>query len=183
MALYLFKALHIIGFVAWFSGLFYLVRIFVYYREAEDKPVNEKEILQRQFHLMQQRVYKIICNPAMMITWICGLGMIYIYGLDWLMENSWLHIKLVLVLLLTVYHVYCKKYIMHLKNGTANLSPFQLRLMNEVPTLFLFSIVILAVFKNGSNSVVVLISTIVFGIILFLFTKWYKKVRESRASQ
>ena len=181
MALYIFKALHIIGFVAWFSGLFYLVRIFVYYREAEDKSDKERKILQPQFHLMQQRVYKIICNPAMMITWIGGIGMISIYGLDWLMleGNNWLRVKLVLVLLMTIYHLYCKRYISHLKNGTDSLNPFQLRLMNEVPTLLLFAIVIFAVFKNGANSLLVLGCTIGFGIILYVFTKWYKKVRES----
>ena len=153
--------------------------MFVYYREAEYKPEMERDILQSQFHLMQQRVYKIICNPAMMITWIGGLGMLYIYGLDWLRENSWLHIKITLVLLLTVYHLYCKKYIMRLKNGTANLSPFQLRLINEIPTLFLFAIVIFAVYKNGSNALVVLGLTFGFGIILYVFTKWYKKIREA----
>jgi len=180
MALFLFKTLHIIGFVAWFSGLFYLVRIFVYYREAEDKPENEREVLQPQFHLMQQRVFKIICNPAMHITWIGGIGMIYLYGMDWFRENTWLHIKLTLVLLLTGYHYYCKRYITHLKEGTDRLNPFQLRLMNEVPTLLLFAIVIFAVFKNGSNSLIVLGLTLAFGVILFVFTKWYKKVRESR---
>ncbi len=180
MALYIFKALHIVGFVAWFSGLFYLVRIFVYYREAEDKSEVERNILQPQFHLMQQRVYKIICNPAMMITWLGGFGMIYIYGFEWLKENNWLHVKIALVVLMTIYHLYCKRYIMHLKNGTANLSPFQLRLMNEVPTLFLFAIVIFAVFRNGANSLIVLSLTFGFGILLFLFTKWYKKIRESK---
>lgn len=179
MALYIFKALHIIGFVAWFSGLFYLVRIFVYYREAADKPENERKVLQPQFHLMQVRVYKIICNPAMMITWFGGLAMIYIYGIEWLKENSWLHIKITLVILLTIYHIYCKKYIGYLKDGTANLSPLQLRLMNEVPTLFLFAIVLLAVFKNASNSLLVLGSTIAFGVVLVIFTKWYKKIREA----
>ncbi len=179
MALYLFKALHIIGFVAWFAGLFYLVRMFVYYREAGEKSEVERSVLQPQFYLMQQRVYKIICNPAMMITWICGLGMIYIYGFDWFKENTWLHVKLTLVLLMTGYHLYCKKYISYLKNGTANLNPFQLRLMNEIPTLFLFAIVIFAVFKNGANSLIVLSSTIGFGFILFVFTKLYKKMRES----
>ena len=179
MALYLFKALHIIGFVAWFAGLFYLVRMFVYYREAEEKSEVERSVLQPQFYLMQQRVYKIICNPAMMITWIGGLGMISIYGLDWFKENTWLHVKLTLVLLMTGYHLYCKKYISYLNNGTANLNPFQLRLMNEIPTLFLFAIVIFAVFKNGANSLIVLSSTIGFGFILFVFTKLYKKMRES----
>jgi len=62
MAISIFKALHIIGFVAWFAGLFYLVRIFVYYREAADKPENEKTVLQPQFQLMQKRVYKDIAR-------------------------------------------------------------------------------------------------------------------------
>lgn len=183
MALYLFKTLHIIGFVAWFSGLFYLVRIFVYYREARDKPENQREVLQPQFLLMQRRVFKIICNPAMHITWIGGIGMIYIYGMDWLRENSWLHIKLMLVVLLTAYHFYCKRYITYLELGTDNLNPFQLRLMNEVPTLFLFAIVIYAVFKNGTNSLIVLASTVAFGLLLFVFTKWYKKIRESKHNE
>ena len=69
---------------------------------------------------------------------------------------------------------------MHLKTGKGNLSPFQLRLMNEVPTLFLFAIVIFAVFKNGVKSSIVFGSTLVFGMILFAFTKWYKTIRESK---
>ena len=180
MALYLLKALHIIGFVAWFSGLFYLVRMFVYYREAKDKTLQEREVLLPQFLLMQKRVYKIICNPAMMITWTGGLGMIYIYGMDWFRENSWLHVKITLILVMTGYHLFCKKYIVKLENSTDSLSPFQLRMMNEIPTLLLFAIVIFAVFKNGVNSLLVLGLTLVFGIVLYAFTKWYKKVRESK---
>lgn len=181
MSIALFKTLHIIGFVAWFAGLFYLVRIFVYYREAADKPEMERRILQDQYHLMQQRVYKIICNPAMMITWLAGLMMLYLYGWEWFKLNTWIHTKILLVILLTVYHLYCKRYIKHLREGTGRLNSFQLRLANEVPTLFLFAIVIFAVYRNVANAAVVFGSTILFGVILFIFTKWYKKIRESKA--
>lgn len=180
MSIALFKTLHIIGFVAWFSGLFYLVRMFVYYREAASKSDVEKKILQDQYHLMQQRVYKIICNPAMMITWTAGLAMLYLYGLEWIKINTWIHTKLLLVVLLTIYHLYCKRYIRHLREGTDKLNSFQLRLANEVPTLFLFAIVIFAVYRNVASASTVFGSTILFGVILFLFTKWYKKIRESK---
>jgi putative membrane protein len=73
---YIAKAIHVIGFVAWFAGLFYLVRMFVYYVEAGEKAEPEKSILQKQHGLMSWRVYKIIANPAMMITWTAGLIML-----------------------------------------------------------------------------------------------------------
>ena len=73
----LVKALHVFGFVSWFAGLFYLVRIFVYHTEAMQRPEPKKSILIKEFNAMQWRVYKIICNPGMMITWFCGLAMLY----------------------------------------------------------------------------------------------------------
>lgn len=179
MILY-FKAFHIIGFVAWFAGLFYLVRMFVYYREAIDKPSPEKEIMTKQFNLMQWRVYKIICNPAMVITWICGLAMLYIYGIDWLQANPWMHIKLTLLVLLTGYHHYCKKIIKKLENGTATFTSFQYRLLNELPTLFLFSIVLLAVLRNSLNFLWAFLGILGFGFVLFFAAKMYKKFRERR---
>ncbi|MEL6945933.1 MAG: CopD family protein, partial [Bacteroidota bacterium] len=74
--LYFLKALHVIGFVSWFAGLFYLVRIFVYHVEASEKTEPERSVLTQEFMQMQKRVYKIICNPAMMLTWTAGLGML-----------------------------------------------------------------------------------------------------------
>ncbi|MFK7931939.1 MAG: CopD family protein, partial [Saprospiraceae bacterium] len=92
------KVIHIIGFVAWFAGLFYLVRMFVYNVEADDKPKNKKKILQDQYHIMQWRVYKIIVNPAMMITWTAGLTMLYLHGMEWFKVNFWMHSKLLLLI-------------------------------------------------------------------------------------
>lgn len=183
MELLIFKTLHIIGFVAWFSGLFYLGRLFVYSKEAEEKPDFERKVLQDQYYIMQQRVYKIICNPAMMITWIGGLSMLYIYGLEWMKVNAWIHSKLLLVIILTLYHLFCKKQIFKLQEGKSTLTSFHFRLLNEVPTLLLFAIVIFAVFKNISNAFIVLGLTVLFGTLLVVFTKWYKKVRQRKQTK
>ncbi len=178
MLLSLFKSLHIIGFVAWFGGMFYLVRMFVYHVEAMDKPQPEKDILSAQFNLMQWRVYKIICNPAIIITWIFGLSMIHIYGLEWLKNNWWMHAKLGLLILLSAYHGYCKGIIKKLEKGEMPFTSFQFRLLNEVPTLFLVAIVLLAVYKNAFNIWYTLGGLVGFGLLMFIFAKAYKKNRE-----
>lgn len=177
-SLLLLKSLHIIGFVSWFAGLFYLVRMFVYQKESFAKPEPARTILTDQYHLMQVRVYSIICNPGLIITWICGLGMIYLYGWEWFKVSHWLHIKLVLLLAMTGYHLLCKKWINQLKNNQLNISSFQFRLLNEVPTLFLISIVVLAVYKNLTNFGIVFVSLLCFGILLFIAAKAYKKYRK-----
>jgi putative membrane protein len=178
MLLPLFKSLHVIGFVAWFAGLFYLVRIFVYHLEALDKPQPERDVLARQFGLMEQRVYRIICNPAAVITWLFGLGMLFIYGLDWLWENWWMQYKLLLLLMLTGYHWSCKGLIQKLKAGDKPYTSFQFRLLNEVPTLFLVAIVLLAVYRNGFNVWYALGGILAFGLLLFSAAKLYKQARE-----
>ena len=111
----LFKTIHIIGFVSWFAGLFYLWRMFVYYAEAGIKPVGEREVLMREYGLMQKRVYKIICNPAMMITWTCGLAMTLLNSGYW--QMGWFHVKFAILILLTVYHLWCKRIIIKLEKG------------------------------------------------------------------
>lgn len=178
MSILLLKTLHIIGFTAWFAGLFYLVRIFVYHTEAYDKTEPEQSILRRQYEVMESRVYKIICNPAMMITWTAGLLMIYKYGRDWFAASTWLHIKLVLLVVLTVYHLSCKRMIQRIRKGPTGWSSFAYRLYNEVPTILLVSIVVLAVFKNGTQIGTTLISIFLLGVTLFVITKWYKRIRE-----
>ena len=176
--LYLFKALHLVGMVAWFAGLFYLVRIFVYHVEAMEKAEPERSILTQQFNLMEWRVYKIICTPAMNMTWLFGILMIVAYGMDWFKVNSWLHSKLVLVVLLSTYQVYMKRIIQQLEQGKTPYTSYQFRLLNEVPTLFLLSIVLLAVYKNGLNTVYAIAGILLFGILLMAGTKFYKKIRE-----
>lgn len=179
-AIYIFKIVHIIGFVAWFSGLFYLVRMFVYHTEAYDYEEPKKDILRTQYNLMQWRVYKIICNPAMMITWTFGLLMIYFYGYEWFKVNYWLHFKLVLLMLMTGYHLYCKSLIKKLESGRTGFSSTKFRLFNEIPTLFLILITSIAVFKNGTNPLILGASIIGVMVLLVVLTKVYKKIRESK---
>ncbi len=178
-AILLFKALHIVGFTAWFGGLFYLVRILVYHREAFDKSPVEQDVLIPQYKIMENRVYRIICNPGMMITWVFGLAMIYNYGWEWFRVNYWLHLKLLLVIGLTIYHLYCKQLINSLGDGSLGISSFNYRLLNEVPSIFLLSIVLLAVFRNLLDFGLALVGVILFGVILYLFAKLYKRQRTS----
>jgi putative membrane protein len=178
MEVLVFKSLHIIGFVAWFAGLFYLVRMFVYHTEALTENGTKKEILSERYALMENRVYSIICTPAMVITWIAGILTIYFYGMEWFKVNSWLHIKILLLILLTVYHLYCKKLIAKLKEEKNSFSSFQFRLFNEVPTLFLIAIVILAVFKNLTNVGYAIAVVVLSGIVFYIFTRLYQRIRE-----
>lgn len=167
------KSLHIIGFTAWFSGLFYLGRIFVYHREA-----LEKDQTDTNHTIMEQRAYHIICHPAMAITWICGIVMLYTNGLDWLAENGWMQAKLGLIGLLTLYHISLNRTISSLAKGDISTSSFRFRLLNEVPTLFLFAIIPLAVFKNGINALYAIGSLLVLMVFLYSATKLYKRFRE-----
>ncbi len=178
--LLLFKALHVMGFVAWFAGLFYLVRIFVYHTEAMAKPEPARSILIQEFNAMQWRVYKIICNPAMMLTWFCGLAMLYIHGLEWLKANPWMHLKLLLLFGLLAYHLYAKKMIRQLEAGKLFFSSYQFRLWNEVPTLFLLSIALLAVYKNALNFLYAFVGVFTFGFLLILGVRFYKKYRKKQ---
>jgi putative membrane protein len=172
-----FKALHIVGFVSWFAGLFYLVRMFVYHAEAKYKPVYLQEDWRKQFTLMQWRVYKIIATPAMYFTWFFGLLMIG-YNPDILFQN-WIKLKLFLLVLLSGYHFYCKKIIIKQEKNEDSSSSFNYRLLNELPTLFLVAIALLAVVRDLLNFLGLFFGVLVFGFILFLFAKSYKKRREN----
>lgn len=151
------KALHVVGFVSWFAGMFYLVRIFVYLVEAREREEPARTILTEEFLAMSWRVYKIICNPGMMITWTAGLGMLALdlagvtsYGYFQMGTPGWIHLKLFLLVLLTLYHLYCKRIIQQAEKGEKLFSSWQFRLFNEVPSLFLVSISFIAVYgKQG----------------------------------
>lgn len=170
------KSLHIIGFVSWFAGLFYLVRMFVYHAESSDKPEPMQEEWKKQYTAMQWRVYKIICNPAMMITWTCGILMLV--NTPSFLQQGWLQTKLVFLVLLTAYHLYCKGIIKKQESGKDTFTSFQFRLLNELPTLFLVIIVLLAVVKDLLNFVYLLLGVLAFGFTLFFAARAYKKFRE-----
>lgn len=141
------KALHIIGVVVWFAGLFYLVRLFIYHVEANQEPEPKRAILQEQYLLMEKRLLRIITTPGMLVTVAMAVGLLVVSP-DWL-KQGWLHAKLAFVALLLVYHHLCARILKQLEKGTCAWTSQQLRAFNEAPTLLLFVIVLLVVFKNS----------------------------------
>jgi protoporphyrinogen IX oxidase len=147
MAYYWFKALHLIGIVVWFAGLFYLVRLFVYHAEASEQPEPAQTILKKQYELMEKRLYNIITTPGMAVTVAMALGLIYTE--PEILKSGWLHIKLSFVALLLIYHFYCGRIMRQLAKGECQWTGQQFRALNEAPTILLVVIVLLAVFKNN----------------------------------
>ncbi|HMQ08773.1 MAG TPA: CopD family protein [Saprospiraceae bacterium] len=171
------KSIHIFGFVSWLAGLFYLGRMFVYHREAYDDKEPDSRILTKRYSLMEERVYKMICNPGMMITWTAGILMLYFYGWEWFKANLWMHYKILLLISLTIYHLYCKMIMKKMGKGQKGLNSFHLRLFNEVPVLLLTGLVVLAVFKNMVPPHIVLLIILVLGIAIYFLARFYAQKR------
>ncbi len=176
---FFFKALHIIGFVSWFAGIFYIVRLFVYHREAWDKGAEDLEasVLRKQYHIMESRLYKIIQNPAMYLTLTGGIGMLIINSI-WL-SSPWMHVKLSLILLLMIYHWSCARQIKALQKSPTGINSFGYRLYNEVPTLILIAVVMLAIWKSLAGLWIGLATLLLLGILFFVAAKLYKRKREN----
>ena len=167
------KALHIIFVVTWFAGLFYIVRLFIYNAEAEDKPEAEKKILRAQFDMMTRRLWYGITWPSAILTLIFGPWMFYL--LNALPE--WLMIKLCFVVGLYGYHLLLHRIFKQQMRGLFTWSSQHLRILNEVATVFLVAIVMLAVVKQGLSVVWSLIGLILFIIVLMSAIRIYKMVR------
>ncbi|MBN3879399.1 MAG: protoporphyrinogen oxidase HemJ [Nostoc sp.] len=147
MAYSWFKAFHIVGFVVWFAGLFYLVRLFIYHVEANVEPEPARTILKNQYQIMEKRLYSIITNPGMFVTIAMAIGLVSTEP-D-ILKEGWLHIKLLFVAILIGYHHYCARLMKKLAVDECRWSGQQLRALNEAPTVMLVAIVLLAVFKNN----------------------------------
>jgi putative membrane protein len=134
---YFCKAFHLIFMVAWFAGLFYMFRLFVYHTENKDKP--EVTALLK---VMARRLYKVITVPAMVLTFVFGIAMIVIN--PELMKQGWMHGKLLLVILLAGYTGFVGATRRRYERDEIRYSSKQCRMLNEVPTVFLILIVLLA---------------------------------------
>ena len=172
------KALHVVGFISWFAGLFYIVRLFVYHAEAGQRPDDEREILQPQLELMARRLWQIITVPAMLLTLAAGLSMVA--QLDPI--PSWLHVKFGLLAGLVGYTAWSGAIRRRQAdpNATSTWTSTRLRLFNEVGTLFMVAIVFLAVFRSALSMAQGVIGLIVLGVTLMLGVRLYKGVRERR---
>ena len=142
MNLYLIiKSLHLIAVISWMAGLLYLPRIFVYHVEN-----FEKKQATDIFEIMEKRLYNYIMRPAMLFSWIFGIILIYLNGLD-VLSNLWIQIKLALVIILSGYHEYLGKCLMSLKNRTNTKTAKFYRYINEAPTILLILIVFIVIIK------------------------------------
>lgn len=170
------KALHIIFIVTWFAGLFYMPRLLIYFVEAADRPEPGKRILQDQLALMQRRLWYGITWPSAVLTLIFGGSTWYLYGAT----PSWLHLKLFFVLLLYGYHGWCHAIFRQQQRGEIKYSSLQLRLFNEVATIFLVAIVFLVILKNALSMLWGLVGLVLFILLLLLAIRIYRRIRESR---
>jgi len=142
-----FKSLHIIGVVVWFAGLFYLVRLFIYHVEAKELDINLRDAFYQQYSLMEKRLANIITTPGMILTVSMAIGLLILQPS--LLQELWMQAKLFCVFLLLIYHFYCYSLMSRIQSNKCNWSGSQLRVLNEVPTLLLVSVVMLVVFKNS----------------------------------
>jgi len=142
MNLYLlFKSLHLIAVISWMAGLLYLPRIFVYHVEN-----FEKKQTTEVFEIMEKRLFNYIMRPAMFLSWLLGIILILIIGIE-TFSFLWIQIKLILVLLLSIYNEYLGKCVKMLKLGENKKSARFFRIINEIPTVLLIFIVFVVIFK------------------------------------
>lgn len=172
------KALHIIFVVTWFSGMFYIVRLFIYNTEASEKTGPEREILLAQFRIMIKRLWLGITWPSALLTLIFGPWI-------WIMLGTtpdWLIVKLIFVLILYLYHFSLHVLFREQQKGIFRFSSQKLRIWNEMATLLLFAIVFLATVKQAMSWIFGLVGIASLAIILMLAIRIYKKTRAKKGS-
>ena len=140
----LFKSIHLIAVISWMAGLLYLPRIFVYHSESIQK--KKSEDLMEIFKVMERRLFIYIMNPAMIISWILGALLIHTVGIDNL-SFLWLQLKLLFVIILTIYHFFLFQCLRKFAENSNTHSPKFYRIINEIPTVLLIVIIVIVVFK------------------------------------
>ena len=162
------KALHLVGIVCWFAGLFYVVRLFIYHTEANEELQPKRSILIAQFTLMARRLWLGITLPAMILTVVTGGWLLRYHSIT---QSPWLHLKLALLAALLAYHFHCGSIRKKLITGVYKLSSGQLRAYNEVATLLLVGIVFTAVSKSVSTGLWSLLVGAAVIAVLFFFLR------------
>lgn len=173
------KSLHIIFITTWFAGLFYIIRLFIYFKESEEKPSPAKEILQKQYQLMIKRLWYIITWPSAVLATLFAVWLLIINP-EWL-YFGWMQIKLGFVLLLFIYHGTCQYMYNQTQKGILNFSSFSLRIWNEVATIILFACTFLVVLKNSIGWIFGIIGIVGVSVLLMLGIKLYKNIRKKKS--
>ena len=162
--------------VTWFAGLFYIPRLFIYHIEAWQKPSPDKEILSDQLKLMTKRLWYIITWPSAVLCTLTAIWLLILMP-AWL-QQPWMHVKLVFVLLLLGYHFKCHQIFKQLQRDEVNYTSKFMRMWNEVATIILFAVVFLVVLKSAFNWIYGIVGMFVLMVLLMLGIRWYKKVRD-----
>ena len=170
------KSLHLIFVITWFAGLFYIVRLFVYQIEANDKPSPEREILKNQYKIMTYRLWYIITWPSAVLSIIFAAWLLILMP-AWL-QMPWMHVKLGFVALLIAYQIKCQFIYNDMQKDVFKYSSNFMRLWNEGATIILFAVVFLVVLKNAFNWIYGVLGIFLFSILIMLGFKFYKKIRE-----
>jgi len=170
------KAIHIIFIVTWFAGMFYIPRLFIYNLEANEKGEPQKSILQAQFKIMIKRLWLGITWPSAILTVIFGAWIAWLYG----SIPSWLWIKLGFVAGLYAYHFSLHKIYTDQMKGVFRLSSQQLRIWNEMATIFLVAIVMLVSVKQGMSLVWGVMGLLMLILLLVSAIKIYKIIRNKK---
>ena len=137
----LFKSLHLISVISWMAGLLYLPRIFVYHSQNSSKP-----IISDVFKVMEKKLFFYIMTPAMTLSWLFGLLLIHEIGFEQL-RQKWMILKLIFVVILTLYHFYLGRILRQFKLDSNKHSHKFYRYLNEIPTLLLILIIFVVIFK------------------------------------
>jgi len=171
------KSLHLIFVITWFAGLFYIPRLFIYHIEAQEKPSPDKEILSNQLKIMSKRLWTIITWPSAILATLFAIWLLILMP-TWL-EQGWMLVKLLFVLLLIVYHLKTHQFYKELQNNVIKRTSNFMRLWNEGATFILFAVIFLAVLKNALNWIFGVIGIVVLALLIFLGFKLYKNIRSN----
>ena len=162
------KALHVVGVVTWFAGLFYIVRLFIYHTEADEELQPKRDILEAQFTLMARRLWLGITVPSMLLTAATGAWMLTYQDIA---HTPWLHLKFALLVPLFAYHFHCGVIRKKLAAGFFPMTARQLRVYNEIATFLLVGIVFTAVTKSVSAGLGSLLGCAVVFVVLVIFLR------------
>ena len=175
MAYFYLKAIHVIFMVSWMAGLFYIVRLFVYHIEANNKPEPDRTILQNEFVIMEYKLWYYITIPAMVLTTITGALILYVNTA--LLQAGYIHVKLAFAAGLIVYHFLCQRILNQFKLGNFRWSSSQLRFWNEVATIFLVAISFTIIVKSAMQWVYGLVGLLIFTILILSAVRMVKWIR------
>jgi protoporphyrinogen IX oxidase len=174
------KATHIIFIVTWFAGLFYIVRLFIYHAEADQKIEPERSILIKQYKIMEKRLWYGITWPSAIITLIMGIMLLHYY--DFRVFN-WLWIKLGLVAGLYLYHFICHHIFKKFQKDQIITGSQTLRIWNEIATIFLIAIVFIVILKTTEGMLWGIAGLLVISVLLMAAIIAYKKIRQKSEDQ